>query len=116
MLLEPPARAQWAFPVLRGVGAEDSPTKRAEAVRALLDVEEGLGPQMKDVSEVDASDPGNVRIVAQVDGQVVELILGEDNFGARYHNFLDHYADMHKRSPEVKRFDLRMEDRITAKE
>jgi cell division protein FtsQ len=116
MLLEPPAQAQFSFPVLSGVRAEDPPARRMEAVRALLDVEDALGPEMKDVSEVNAADPGNLRIVAQLDGRVVDLILGEDNLGARYRNFLKHYPEMRKRSPEVKMFDLRLDDRITAKE
>jgi cell division protein FtsQ len=116
MLLEPPPQAQFTFPVLSGVRAQDSPSRRREAVRALLDVEEGLGPQMKDVSEVDASDPGNLRIVAQVQGRVVNLILGEDNLGPRYRNFLNHFPEIRKRSPDVRSFDLRLDDRITAKE
>jgi cell division protein FtsQ len=116
MLLEPPPQAQFTFPVLSGVRAEDPPERRMEAVRALLDVEEALGPAMKDVSEVNAVDPGNIRIVAQVAGRVVDLILGEDNFGPRYRNFLKHYPEMRKRSPEVKVFDLRLDDRITARE
>lgn len=115
-LLEPPPRAQFTFPVLSGVRAEDPPARRMEAVRALLDVEESLGAGMKDVSEVNAIDPGNIRIVAQVEGHVVDLILGEDNLGPRYRNFIDHYAEMRKRSPEVRMFDLRLDDRITAKE
>jgi cell division protein FtsQ len=116
MLLEPPPQAQFSFPVLRGVRAEDPPARRMEAVRALLDVEDGLGGEMKDVSEVNAVDPGNIQIVAQVEGHVVDLILGEDNLGPRYRNFLEHYGEIHKRSPEVKTFDLRLDDRITAKE
>jgi hypothetical protein len=115
-LLEPPPRAQFTFPVLSGVRAEDPPARRMEAARALLDVEDSLGAGMKDVSEVNATDPGNIRIVAQVEGHVVDLILGEDNLGPRYRNFLDHYAEMRKRSPEVRMFDLRLDDRITAKE
>jgi cell division protein FtsQ len=116
MLLELPSQAQFTFPVLSGVRAEDPPPRRLEAVRALLDVEEGLGDQMKDVSEVNASDPGNIKIVAQVNRHVVDLILGEDNFGPRYRNFLKHYPEMHRRSPELRSFDLRLDGRITAKE
>jgi len=116
MLLEPPPQAQFNFPVLRGVRAEDPPARRMEAVRALLDVEDGLGLHMKEVSEVNAIDPGNIRVVAQVDGRVVDLMLGEDNLGVRYKNFLDHFGEIRKRSPEVKSFDLRLDDRITAKE
>ena len=82
MLLDPPPQAQFTFPVLSGVRAEDPPERRVDAVRCLLDVEEALGASMKDVSEVNAADPGNIRIVAQLDGRVVELILGEDNLGS----------------------------------
>jgi len=116
MLLEPPAQAQFSFPVLSGVRAEDPPARRVEAVRALLDVEDALGPDMKDVSEVNAVDPGNLRIVAELGGRVVDLILGEDNLGPRYRSFLKHYPEMRKRSPGGKTFDLRLDDRITAKE
>jgi cell division protein FtsQ len=115
MLLEPPPQAQFTFPVLGGVRAEDPPERRMDAVRALLDVEDALGPEMKDVSEVNAADPSNIRIVSQFDGRVVELILGEDNLGPRYRNFLAHYPEMRKRSPEVRTFDLRLDDRITAR-
>jgi cell division protein FtsQ len=116
MLLEPPPQAQFTFPVLSGVHAEDSPERRMDAVRALLDVEEALGASMKDVSEVNAADPSNIRIVVQMDGRVLELILGEDNLGSRYRNFLKHYPEIRKRSPEVRVFDLRLDDRITARE
>ena len=116
MLLDPPPQAQFTFPVLSGVRAEDPPERRMDAVRALLDVEEALGASMKDVSEVNAADPGNIRIVAQLDGRVLELILGEDNLGSRYRNFLKHYPEIRRRSPEVRMFDLRLDDRITARE
>jgi cell division protein FtsQ len=116
MLLEAPPRSRFSFPVLGGVRADDPPARRVEAVRALLDVEDALGALMKDVSEVDAADPGNIRLVAQVDGRVVNLTLGEDNLASRYRNFLQHYTEIHKRSPTARAFDLRLDDRITAKE
>jgi cell division protein FtsQ len=116
VLLEPPPQAQFTFPVLSGVRAEDSPERRMDAVRALLDVEEALGASMKDVSEVNAADPGNIRIVVQMDGRVLELILGEDNLGSRYRNFLKHYPEIRRHSPEARVFDLRLDDRITARE
>jgi cell division protein FtsQ len=115
-LLEPPARAAFSFPVLSGIRAEDSPARRLNAVSALLRVENELGPLMKNVSEVNAADPSDLRIVAQVAGRVTELILGEDDLALRYRNFLDHYAEIRKRSPDVRVFDLRLHDRILALE
>jgi cell division protein FtsQ len=116
VLLDPPAQAQFTFPVLSGVREDESETQRAQRVRALLNVEEELGTLAKDISEVNAADLDNIRIVAQVDSRAVEFILGDGNFGQRFQNFLNHYPEIKRRSPEVKSFDLRLEDRITAKD
>jgi cell division protein FtsQ len=116
MLLELPPRAQFPFPVLSGVQAEDSPARRAEAVAALLRLNGELGDMMKDVSEVNAGDPENLRVIVQEDGRAVELILGGENLAPRYKNFVNHYAEIRKRYPDGKVFDLRLDDRILAKE
>jgi len=116
VLLDPPAQAQFAFPVLSGIRSTDTPEQRRERVRTFLRVEEDLGYLGKDVSEVDAGDPDNVRIVAQVGNRALELLLGDSDFARRYQNFLNHYQEIQKRSPGVKAFDLRLEDRITTKE
>jgi cell division protein FtsQ len=116
VLLDPPAQAQFTFPVLSGVHEDESETQRGQRVRALLKVEEELGPLAKDLSEVNAADLDNIRIVTQVDSRTLEFILGDGNFGQRYQNFISHYPEIKRRSPEVKSFDLRLEDRITAKD
>jgi cell division protein FtsQ len=116
VLLDPPAQAQFAFPVLNGIREGDSAADRRERVRSFLRVQDDMGYLMKDVSEVDTSDADNIRIVAQVGNRAVELLLGESNFARRYQNFLNHYPEIQKHSPDVKEFDLRLEDRITAKE
>jgi len=116
ILLDPPAHAQFTFPVLSGVGEDESEAQRREGVRTMLQVEEELGEQARNLSEVNVSDASNIRIVAQVENRTLEFILGDSGFGRRYQNFLSHYAEIKRRSPEVKTFDLRLEDRITAKE
>ncbi len=116
VLLDPPVQAQFAFPVLSGVRESDSAPERRERVRTFLQVEDDMGYLMKDVSEVDVSDPDNIRVVTQVESRALVLLLGDTNFAKRYQNFLSHYPEIEKHSPEVKLFDLRLEDRITAKE
>jgi len=116
VLLDAPAQAQFAFPVLSGIGETDTLEQRRERVRTFLRVQDDLGYLAKDVSEVDAGDPDNVQIVAQVGNRALELLLGDADFARRYQNFLSHYPEIEKRSPGVKVFDLRLEDRITAKE
>jgi cell division protein FtsQ len=116
VLLDPPAQAQFTFPVLGGVREDETEDQRAEHVRAMLAVQEDLGYMAKDVSEIDAADPDTIRIVAKVDNRAVELTLGDSNYAQRYRNFLNHYPEIEKHSPQVKSFDLRLDDRITAKE
>jgi cell division protein FtsQ len=116
VLLEPPAQAQFAFPVLSGIREDQAEDVRRQHVRTFLRLMEELGYLAKDVSEVDAGDPDNIRIVAQVNDRAVTLMLGDTNFAGRYQNFLSHYPEIRKRSPTVKAFDLRLDDQITVKE
>jgi len=116
VLLDPPAQAQFAFPVLSGVREDETEDQRRERVRALLRLQEDMGYMAKDVSEVNAADPDNVRIVVQVENRALELIMGDGNFARRYQDFLEHYAEIGRRSPNVKTFDLRLEGQITAKD
>jgi cell division protein FtsQ len=114
VLLDPPPQAQFTFPVLSGVQENETEEQRRERVRCLARVQEDLGALAKDVSEVNAGDPDNIRIVAQLDRRAVELTMGDNNFGRRFQNFLSHYPEIQRRSPNAKKFDLRLDDRITA--
>ncbi|MGA2270949.1 MAG: FtsQ-type POTRA domain-containing protein [Bryobacteraceae bacterium] len=116
VLLDPPAQAHLAFPVLSGMRENETQAQRRERVRALLRLQEDMGYMAKDVSEVNAADPDNIRIVAQVENRAVELMMGDGNFARRYQNFLSHYPEIRKRSPNVKTFDLRLDGQVTAKD
>ena len=116
VLLDPPPQAQFAFPVLSGVREDDTEARRRERVHCLLRVEEELGAMAQGVSEVNAADCENVRIVTQVNHRAVELLMGDGNFAVRYRNFIRHYPEMLRRSPGAKTFDLRLADRIAAEE
>jgi len=116
VLLEPPAQAQFSFPVLAGIGEGASDADRRARVRTFLQVEEEMGYLSKDISELDASDPDNIRIVAQVDQNVVALLLGDGNYALRFQSFLNHYPEIRKNSPQARVFDLRLDGRFTVKE
>jgi cell division protein FtsQ len=116
VLLEPPAQAEFSFPVLSGVREEESDAERRYRVRSFLQVQEEMGYLAKEISEVDASDPENIRIVAQVDRHVVTLLLGDGNYAQRFQSFLNHYPEIRKSSPTARVFDLRLDGRFTVKE
>lgn len=116
ILLDQPPRSQFAFPVLRGIREQETEGQRQEHVYSFLRVLEDMGYLAKDVSEVNVTDPDNIRIVVQMQHRAVELLMGDASFGERYQNFLKHYPDIEKQSPGVRTFDLRLDDRITAKD
>ena len=116
VLLDPPPQAQFTFPVLNGVRERDPEEQRRDRVRTFLRLEDDMGYLLKDVSEVDVSNPDDIHLVAQVGNRARELLLGDSNFAHRYQNFLAHYPEIEKRSPDAKVFDLRLDDRITVKE
>jgi cell division protein FtsQ len=109
------APAQFAFPAIDGLRADATEAQRREGVRAFLRFERDMGYLANDVSEVDISDPANLRVVARVDNRVVELIMGDSDFAARYQSFVNHYAEIRERSPDAGTFDLRLDGRITAR-
>jgi cell division protein FtsQ len=115
VLLSPPPRANFEFPVVSGVWLDQPEPERKVRVQAALRLLEDLGPAAKDVSEVNAASPEDLRITAAVEGRGIELWMGDSNFGSRYRNFLDHYAEIHNNTPRATMFDLRIDDRITAK-
>lgn len=116
VLLDPPPQANFTFPVIRGIGPREDDSQREDHVYTFQRVLEDMGYLSKDVSEVNVSDPENIHIVVQADRRAVELLLGDSNFGRRYQNFLKHYADIARQSPAARVFDLRLDDRITAKD
>ncbi len=115
VLLSPPPRSNFEFPVLSGVWVDQSEADRKLRVQAALRLLDDLGPVAKDVSEVNAAAPDDLRVTAEVQGKTVELWLGDENFGQRYRNFADHVSDIRAGSPRSTVFDLRIDDRITAK-
>ena len=116
VLLEPPAQARFTFPVLSGIREDQPEPLRAERVRAMLDLLEQLGQASREISEVNTGDPDNLRVITQAGGHAVELLMGDANFARRYQTFLGHYAEIERRSPNVKTFDLRLDNRILAKD
>jgi len=116
VLLDPPLRAQFAFPVLTGLTDDQTDAERRVRVRAMQGLMEDLGPAGQNISEIDAAAPDDLAVVAQVEGRPLELKLGDGNYARRLQNFLLHYPEIRKHAANVTTFDLRLDDRITAKE
>jgi cell division protein FtsQ len=114
-LLSPPPRVRFDFPVITGITGDESEAARRIRVAATQALIANLGPAARQVSEVDASNPENLRVTTEIDHQAVELWMGSENFSSRYQHFIAHYPEIRKTSDGVAVFDLRLDDRITTK-
>jgi hypothetical protein len=102
--------------VLSGVSQDQTDSHRAEQVAAYIQLRDDMRAYFKDISEVDVTNPQDLTIVARVGNRALQLMMGDGEYGRRYKAFLSNYPEIQKRSPDVRTFDLRMNDRITAKE
>jgi hypothetical protein len=82
-------------------------------VRRVQSFLQELGPLADKVSEIDASDLDDLKVIGNMQGHAIKLRLGDHNFHDRLQNFLDHYPDIRKRMPDARVLDLRLDDRIT---
>jgi cell division protein FtsQ len=114
VILEQPERATFDLPVLAGIRREQSRGMRAARVRSAMQLVRDIGGLAAEISEIDVSEPDNLKVVQQIEGEAVVLWLGNRNFLSRLQNFLGHYAEIRRRLAQARAFDLRLDDRITA--
>ena len=72
-----------------------------------------LGELADKVAEIDVSDRDNLKVTQPYEGRMITLLLGDQDFGARYQNFVSHYGEIKHKLRGGTTLDLRLEDRIT---
>src|SRR5580693_9390504 len=112
----PTAADRFALPVLAGVHASDSAEERRKRVHRMLRLTRDLGDAASNISQIDVSDPDDLKITEPWDGRVLTLLIGDHAFALRYANFVRNYAEIKRRLPGAATLDLRLEDRITVVE
>jgi cell division protein FtsQ len=115
VLMSLPPRVRFHLPVISGLSESQTDEQRVVRVKAMQHMLEDLGPQAKDISEVNAANIQEMRVIADVNGQGVELWLGDQHYRSRYLNFIEHYPDIRLHSENATVFDLRLDDRILAR-
>jgi cell division protein FtsQ len=115
-ILHQPAHSEFKLPVIAGVRPAEVEAARREKVRRLQRLMDDAADLGSRVSEADVSDRNNLVVTAKMDDRAVLLHLGDGNYGARLRSFVKHYPDIQKRMPDARRFDLRLDDRITVLE
>jgi cell division protein FtsQ len=114
VILEPPERNyRFDLPAIGGVRLQEKAAARGARVRRMQTLLNDLGPLRAIVSQSDVSDLDDLKVTVKMRDRAVVLIVGDRNFRDRVQHFLDHYDDIRKRTPNMKVFDLRLDDRIT---
>ena len=109
-------RKKYSFPVIVGLGPAEPLSKRAASMRiyeSLIGALDSSGANYsKDLSEVDLSDPGDVKVGVANSAGVVVIHLGRDNFLERYKVYVAHAQEWQQQYENVQTVDLRFDGQI----
>lgn len=103
------------LPVAVGISPEQTLEQRRFLVRRILKLMRDAGPLADQISEVDVTDPDNLRVLQEVGGKAVILNIGNRGFRRRLEKFRLNAAEILRRDPGRTYFDLRTEGSIHAR-
>ena len=116
VLLERPEKAAFDFPVLAGLDSRLSPPERRSRLdlyrEFMRQISSEAAPSGWVVSEVDLSDSDDLKAVVVRENKNLELHLGRDEFGERFHNFLALVPELVKGDVTAASVDLRYGNQI----
>ncbi len=108
------------FPVMRGLAPENTVDDhtinriRIQRYMALLkDLDSDQSGYSKDLSEVDVSDPDDVKIIGKADPILVNL--GKEDFLQRYKEYLGNIKRLEQDHPNIDSVDMRFKGQIIIK-
>jgi cell division protein FtsQ len=112
-------RSKYSFPVIRGISDTEPLSSRAAAMKiynrmaAELDSGGDNGAcYTRQLSEVDLSDPEDVKVTANEGGGTLLIHLGSSNFLDRYKLYLAHIVEWRQQFQNLQSVDLRYEGQI----
>ncbi len=112
-----PGNPQYSFPVVTGLKAEDAPEAREQRMRLysafLRDLDSSGKKVSSDLSEVDLSDPEDLKALLPSGGSSETLVhFGTGNFLPRYERFQEHIAEWRSQYPRLNSVDMRYERQV----
>jgi cell division protein FtsQ len=114
-ILRPEVQEALNLPILTGITRQQSDADRRLRVRRLLKLINDGGELSAKISEVDVSDPDNLKVMQDEGGKAVTLIIGNRYFKRRLEKFRQNADDLLRRDPSKTTFDLRVEGSIFAR-
>jgi cell division protein FtsQ len=117
-------QTKYSFPVIRGIADTEPLSSRAAAMKIYNRLVSELGASegdstalnspnyVKQLSEVDLSDPEDVKVAANDPGGTMVVHLGAQDFLPRYKLYVTHIADWRQQFQNVQSVDLRYEGQV----
>jgi cell division protein FtsQ len=121
-------QTKYSFPVIRGITDTEPLSSRAAAMKIYNRLVSELGGNddgtassggtngdtnyVKQLSEVDLSDPENVKVTANDPGGTMVVHLGKEEFLPRYKLYVSHIAEWRQQFQNVQSVDLRYEGQV----
>lgn len=116
-------KTKYSFPVIRGIAETEPLSSRAAAMKIYNRLVSELGTTdgenasgntnyVKQLSEVDLSDPENVKVTANDPGGTMVVHLGAQDFLPRYKLYVAHIAEWRQQFQNVQSVDLRYEGQV----
>jgi cell division protein FtsQ len=105
------AAKRYSFPVVTGVTAQESPNERASRMRLyaeFMSASSSTGnPAVSQLSEVDLSDPEDVRVLLPSAGSDLLVHFGSEDFAARWQRLEEKLPGWRQQYPRLAGVDLR---------
>jgi cell division protein FtsQ len=119
LLTMPPemmAAKHYSFPVVTGVSEKDPASTRAAQMkiyqRFISEIDSAGEKVSSELSEVDLSDPEDVKALVPAGNEELLLLFGDEDFLARWHNYQQHLTEWQAQYPRLASVDLRYERQV----
>jgi cell division protein FtsQ len=113
------AAKHYAFPVVSGINPADPLSVRTARMhlyqKFLADLDSGGENVSARLSEINLSDPEDVRATLPVAGSEILLYFGQEDFLARWRNYESHIAQWRQQYPRLASVDLRYAHEVVLK-
>jgi len=113
------AARRYSFPVVSGIGPADPLSLRSARMhvyrRFISDLDSSGEHISSQLSEVDLSDPDDVRATVPANGSDLLLHFGQEDFLARWRNYQAHIAQWQQQYSHLASVDLRYEREVVLK-
>ena len=118
VVMDPPlgAQASYSFPVVLGTAETDPLSTRAAQMkiymRLMKELDAGGAHYSRDLSDVDLSEPDDVKATVTDPQGAVLVHLGSSNFLERFKIYVAHVQEWRTQFPKLKSVDLRYEHQV----